>query len=256
MAPLVTASEPEDHLLRRAAAQALADLTLEIAPGMKHQLPGREMGDAHRLAPRLDGDLVETVFRVEHEPGERVPGLVHRHRAPLVIGGPEAGALLAQQHPIAGELHVAPGYGGGALPRRGDSGLVHQVGKVGPAGLGHEPGQPGQVDIVGERDAALAHVQAQDRLALRRRGEADGNRPIEPAGPKQGRVRDPPAGWWRRSTSHMLARREAVHLDQELVQRAVVLVMALVSAPAAAQRVDLVDEDDAAGLPGLTERAS
>ena len=83
---------------------------------MKYQLAGREMGDAHGLAAGLDGDLVETVLRVEHEPGERVSRLVHRHRAPLVVGGPEAGALLAQQQPVAGELDVAPGHGGRRAP--------------------------------------------------------------------------------------------------------------------------------------------
>ena len=95
-------------------------------------------------------------------------------------------------------------------------------------------------------------MQAQDRLALGGGGQSHGDRPIEPAGAEQRGIEIllPVGG---ADHQHVLAGREAVHLHQELVQRAVVLVVALVAASATAQRIELVDEDHAAPLPGLAE---
>ena len=63
----------EHDLLGRAAAESLADLPLEIAAGVQHLLAGGEVGDAHGLPARLDGDLVQSVLGVEEEPASACP---------------------------------------------------------------------------------------------------------------------------------------------------------------------------------------
>ena len=81
---------------------------------------------------------------------------------------------------------------------------------------------------------------------------------IEPAGPQQRRIEHVgPVG--RRDQDHALIGLEAVHLDQQLVQRLLALVIAAAEAGAAmaADRVDFVDEDDAGRiLLGLLEHVA
>jgi hypothetical protein len=91
-------------------------------------------------------------------------------------------------------------------------------------------------------------VDAEDLFPAPRVGVRDGDLPVESTGPKERRVEHVrPVG--RRE--HHDARRlvEAVHLDEELVQRLVgVGRCRVVGAPAlSAERVDFVDEDDAGG---------
>jgi hypothetical protein len=195
---------------------------------------------------------VQPVFRVKQDAGQRVPRLVHGDGTPLVVGGTEPGALLPQQQPVAGLLHVPPGDHGLPLPRGRDGGLVDQIGEVGAAGLRHQAGQPGEVDVLGHRHAALADVQPEDGLPFRRRRQPHGHRSIEPPGSQQRRV-EVFLAVGGADHQDMLPGREAVHLDQELVEGPVVLVMALIASPAAAEGVQLVDEDEAAPPARLAE---
>ena len=86
----------------------------------------------------------------------------------------------------------------------------------------------------------------------------DRDLPVEAAGPQQRRVEDVgPVGG--RDQDDALAVAEAVHLDQQLVERLLALVVAAAQAGAAlaADGVDLVDEDDArAVLLGLLEQVA
>ena len=81
---------------------------------------------------------------------------------------------------------------------------------------------------------------------------------IEPAGSQQRRVEHVgPVG--RRDQDHAFIGLEAVHLDQQLVQRLLALVIAAAEAGTAmpADRVDFVDEDDAGRiLLGLLEHVA
>ena len=98
-----------------------------------------------------------------------------------------------------------------------------------------------------ERD--LARVDLEDLLAPLDVGRADGHLAIEPPGPEQRRIED--VGTVGRGDDHdALVGREAVHLDEQLVERLLALFVAeRVAAAAAADGVELVDEDDA-GLDG------
>ena len=97
----------------------------------------------------------------------------------------------------------------------------------------------------------LPGVHPQDALAAAHVGGVHHDLAVEPAGPKQRRIEHVgPVGG--RDQNDAVVRLEPVHLDQELVQGLLPLVVPAAEAGAAvaADRVDLVDEDDA-GRVGL-----
>src|SRR5690606_15793030 len=109
-----------------------------------------------------------------------------------------------------------------------------------------------EIDVRADGHATALGVEPQDRRTAVDRGESDGQHPVETAGAEERRVQL--LGPVRRADhDHALGRRETVHLDEELVQRAVVLVVRAVPAPPSAERVDLIDEDHPAATPGLAE---
>src|SRR5918912_1218400 len=87
----------------------------------------------------------------------------------------------------------------------------------------------------------------------------DGDPPIEAAGPEQRLVQHVRAVG-RRQHDHRVARAEAVHLGQDLVERLLLLGVGAETgrtAPRAADGVELVDEDDGrGGLAGLLEQVA
>ena len=198
------------------------------------------------------------------------PGQRQRHErvAHLVIG--DDLALLRIEQAVA--LLQA---GDDALDRVVEVGHRH---RVGAAARGE---QRRLVDEVGEVGAGEAGRQRRDLLRRRRPARAspsscaprricdaallvrpvDQHLPVEAAGAQQRRVEDlGPVG---RAEQHEAgARIEAVELDQELVQRLLLLVVAAgrraADAAGAAERVELVDEDDGRRLaraPARTGRA-
>ena len=87
---------------------------------------------------------------------------------------------------------------------------------------------------------------SQDLLAADEVGVGDDDLPVEPARAQQGRIEHVgPVGRGDDDDAFVLL--EAVHLDQQLVERLLALVVAAAEARAAmaADRVDFVDEDDA-----------
>src|SRR5690606_40487997 len=81
----------EGDLLGDASAKALDDLGLEVAAAVEVAVVVRgEMGHTHRLAARLDGDLVQAVLRTGDDAGDCVSGLVVRDDLPLALLRPEA----------------------------------------------------------------------------------------------------------------------------------------------------------------------
>src|SRR4029079_13882841 len=87
-------------------------------------------------------------------------------------------------------------------------------------------------------------------------GAVEDDLAVEAAGPQERRVEDVRAVGGG-DDDHVRVRIEAVHLDQDLVEGLLALVVAATEAGAAlaADRVDLVDEDDARRLAlGLIEQ--
>ena len=89
-------------------------------------------------------------------------------------------------------------------------------------------------------------------------GHVDRHLPVEAPGPEQRGVED--VGSVRRADHDEAGvAGEAVHLDEDLVQRLLAFVVALADARAAfaAGRIELVDEDDRrSGLAGLSEQVA
>ena len=110
-----------------------------------------------------------------------------------------------------------------------------------------------QVDVVG--GLHVLDVNAQNLLAAAHVGLVDEDLTIEPPGPQQRRIEHfRTVG--RGHDDDALARVEAVHLGQELVERLLALLVAAHRRLDAdlAERVELVDEDDAGRLVlGLAE---
>jgi hypothetical protein len=130
-----------------------------------------------------------------------------------------------------------------ALPGGQQRRLVDHVGQVGTGEAGRAAGDDRQVDVRGERLALGVH--GEHRAPAFEVGPVDRDLPVEPAGPQQRRVEDVrPVGGRDEDDSALDV--EAVHLDQQLVEGLLALVVAAAEAGAAvpADGVDLVHEDD------------
>ena len=143
-----------------------------------------------------------------------------------------------------------------ARARRQQRRLVDQVREVGAGEAGRLAGERVDVDHLRERLAARVHLE--DLRAALAVGAVDGDLAVEAARAQQRRVEDVgPVGG--RDHDDVVLRLEAVHLDEQLVERLLALVVAAAEAGAAVapDGVDLVHEDDAgAVLLGLLEQVA
>ena len=125
-----------------------------------------------------------------------------------------------------------------------------------PVKPGRTPRDAEQVDVLRHRLAARVHLQ--DLVPPGEVRGVHGDLPVEAAGPQQRRVEDVgPVGG--RDQDDPAADVEAVHLDEQLVERLLALVVAAAHAGAAVppDGVDLVDEHDRRGvLLGLLEEVA
>ena len=166
------------------------------------------------------------------------------HHALLLQPGDDAIDRLVEILHLDGRL-VAPG----GEKRR----LVDEIGEIGAG----ESGRPGcehfQVDV--RADLHVLDVNAENLLSALHVWLVDEDLPIEAAGTEQGRVEH----LWPIRRAHdddALPRVEAVHLREELIEGLLALLVAAHRRldPDLAERVELVDEDDARRLDlGLSE---
>ena len=137
-----------------------------------------------------------------------------------------------------------------------DRGLVDEVGEVGAGEAGRALGEDVQLDVLVQR-LALG-VDLEDGDAALDVGGVEDHLAVEAAGAQQRRVEDVRAVGGR-DDDDVRVGVEAVHLDQDLVQGLLALVVAAAEAGAAlaADRVDLVHEDDAGRVAlGLVEEVT
>ena len=205
---------------------------------------------------RQDRELVDRL-QVGHGPrGERVAALVVGRDLLLLLGDDLALAARPADHAVDRLLQRRLRDQAAALPRGEQRGFVDDVGEIGAGHADGALGEPVEVDVGRERLALGVHRQ--HGAAAREIGRADRDLAVEPAGAQQRRVEDVgPVGG--RDEDDVGARVEAVHLDEQLVERLLALVVAAAEARAAlaADRVDLVDEDDARRvLLGLLEQVA
>jgi hypothetical protein len=110
-----------------------------------------------------------------------------------------------------------------------------------PVSPGSVPRDQLEIDVGRQGLAARVHVQ--DLGASLQVGRLDQDLPVEAAGAQERRIEilQPVR---RAHDDHLVARPEAVQLDEELVQRLILFAVERVAAARAADGVELVDEDD------------
>ena len=153
-------------------------------------------------------------------------------------------AFGAHQHLVLGDFEVVHRDLLAVDPRRVQRRLVHHVGQVGAAEARCSARQHVQVDVVGNRN--LLHMHAENFFAPAHIRQSHHHAAVEASRPQQRRIQHVgPVG--RRHQDHAIVGLKAIHLDQQLIQRLLALVVpaAQACAAVASNRVDFVDEDDA-----------
>src|SRR3954447_17658607 len=247
----------EDDLLRGAAAERHRHRVRQLRARGQELVLGRQRDRvAERLPARDHGDLVHRVGVLEVVGDDRVAHLVERGDPALLLAH-HAGLLLRPRdhaHDALFELQVVDLAL--ALAGRQQGGLVHQVREVGTRQAGRLRGEVVEVDVLRERLAARVHLE--DLRAALAVGAVDHDLAGEAAPAQQRGVED--VGAVRGGDQDdVVLHLEAVHLHEELVERLLALVVTAAQAGTAmaADRVDLVHEDDAGRvLLGLLEQVT
>ena len=227
-----------------------------VAADQELVLVGDGHGVAQRHAARHDGDLVHRIGIGKQMPHQGMAALVVRddlarllvHHAVLALGARHQALHGFVDFGHADDLLVAA--------RGEQSRLVHEVHEVGAGHAARELGDALQIHI-GTQGLVLG-VHLKDLLAATYIGCVHHDLAIETAGAQQGRVKHIHAVGGG-NQHHGIVFLEAVHLNQQLVEGLLALVMAAAQACAAlaAHCVDLVDEDDGgSSLFGLLEQAA
>ena len=165
-------------------------------------------------------------------------------------------ALGAHHDLVLGVLELLHRDQALVAPRGEQRRLVDEVGEVGAREAGRAARDRARVDVGRQRH--LLHVHGEDLLAALDVGDRHHHLAVEAARAQQRRIEHVgPVG--RGDDDDAFVGLEPVHLDQQLVQRLLALVVRIAEAVAAmaADRVDLVDEDDARRvLLGLLEHVA
>src|SRR5436309_3645156 len=235
----------EHQLLRGAAPEEDGEVVDQEGLGVRVPIVERDLlGQAERHAARDDRHLVHGIGSRDELRDEREARLVVGRAPALLEADDHRPPLRAHHHLVLGELEVAHLDPVLVLASRQERRLVHQVLEVGAGEARRLPGEQLDVDVLGDRHPA--RVDPQDALATLDVGPRYDHAAVEAAGAQQRRVEHVgPVGG--RDQDHALVRLEAVHLDEQLVECLLALVVAAAEAGAAmaADGVDLIDEDDA-----------
>mmetsp|Transcript_37659 Transcript_37659/g.96234 ORF Transcript_37659/g.96234 Transcript_37659/m.96234 type:complete len:453 (-) Transcript_37659:119-1477(-) len=195
---------------------------------------------------------------LEEPAADGMARLVEGHACAL-LGGEDLALLLdARDDSLDCRLEVANVDGRLLVPGGDEGGLVANVGNVRAGEAGGEGGHAlgDLVNVVCEREVGEVHLV--DLVPALDVGLVDRDLAVEAAGAEEGGVEDVDAVGARHDDDASEGV-EAVHLDQELVERVLPLVVAAHAplAPRPPHRVDLVDEDDAGGVgAGLAEEVT
>ena len=234
----------EDDLLGDATSHAIHQIVEELVARLVEAILG---GHDHRVAQgspaRQDRHLRDRVRVVEGGSrqgvtalvvcGDRLVVVVHDARSLLGACDDTVNGLVDGS--IVDELHVRA---------RGEKRrLVEDVGQVRAREARGAFGDLAKVHLLGE--GLALRVDLEDRLASLQVRRLDGDLAVEASGAQKRRIEDVGAVS-RRDQNDVGALVEAVHLDEELVEGLLALVVASADSAAAVatHRVDLVDEDD------------
>ena len=237
----------EHQLFGNAAAKQRDDLLFHIALGLvRAVLRGQRDRHAARAAARNDRDLVHGIVRRQCVHHDGVTGLVIGGQLALVLAD-DAALLLGTCDDLDLRLREVGHRDELAAAARGEQRrLVREVLEVCACEAGRALCDGGEVHILGK--GLVFDMDLQDLLAAADVGKPHVDLTVEAARAQQRGVENVGAVR-RRHDDDALIRTEAVHFDEQLVERLLALVVAAAEARAAltAHGVDLVDEDDRGG---------
>jgi len=181
------------------------------------------------------------------QPDDGVAGLVVGGQLLLVLRHHHAAPLGAHHDLVLGVLELQHGDEPLGAARRHQRRLVDEIGKIRAREAGGAACDRPEIDIGRQRH--VADMDLEDLLATVDVRIRHHHLPVEAARPQQGGVENVRAVG-RRDQDDSLIRLEAVHLDQQLVQRLLAFVVAAPETGTAMppDGVDLVDEDDAGAV--------
>ena len=235
----------ERDLLGHAAAHGDRQLRGEL--DVFHRVAvtfGQELDHAERSAARNDRRLVHGDARRHVHADDGVARLVERGQALFFLAHRHRLALGAHHHLVLGVFELGHGDDALVAPGGQQGRLVDEVGEIGAREAGRAAGDDLGIDIGCQRH--LVHVDFEDLLAAQHVGVRHHDLAVEAARTQQRGIEHVrPVG--RGDQDDAFVGFEAVHLDEQLVQRLLALVVAAAKAGAAvtAHGVDFVDEDDA-----------
>ena len=217
---------------------------------------GHRHDHAERAAARDDRRLVDRVRGGLVDADEGVTRLMIGGH-PLFLGShDERLPLGAHDHPVLGELELGHRDEPLAEPRGHQRGLVDEIGEVGARHARRAARERTRLDVGGQRD--LLHMDLEDLHPPLDVGQRHGHAAVETARAEERGVEHVgPVGGG--DDDDAFVGFEAVHLDQQLVEGLLALVIAVAEAGAAVATdgVNLVDEDDARGrFLGLGEHVA
>jgi hypothetical protein len=233
----------EHDLLRGAAAEQHGHVVDQLLARLEVAvLLGQVQRVAERAAAGDDRDLVHAVHARQQLGADRVTGLVEGDDPALMVVE-RAARLHAGHHALERGVEIGVHDHVAVLAGGEDRSLVAEVGEIGARQAGGLAGDQAEVDVA---DRLAPRVHAHDLLAAGDVGRGDEDLAVEAARAQQRRV-ELLEQVGRGDDHEVVGRLEAVHLDQQLVERLLALGV-VVRAALTADRVDLVDEDDRRAL--------
>ena len=205
---------------------------------------GQEQGHTQSTATRYNCNFVYRIV-IRHQPADDgVAGLVIGGQLLLVLAHQHRAALAAHHDLVLGVLEMIHGHVARIAARGEQRGFVDQVGEIRARKPRRAARDQGRIDV--RRQRHLAHVHLEDLFAPAQIRQRHHDLAIEAARSQQRRIEHVRA-IGRSDDDDAFVALETIHLDQQLVQRLLALIVTAAQAGAAmaADRVDLVDKDDA-----------
>ena len=236
------------EFLGNATAQEHGELVEHLVLGLEEVVLLRKLQRvAQSLTAADDRDLVDRIGVLQDVAHQGVTALVVGNRGALGLGHHATLALRSGNHTLHRFLDlVHRDYGtmaAGSQQRR----LVEQICQIGAGEANGHLGELLKLNVLVHR--LVLGMHAQDLLAALHIRTVDRNLTVKTAGTQQRRIQNVGAIGCGNQDDR-LALLKTVHLDQQLVERLLALVVTAAQASSAltSHGIDLIDEDDRRGL--------